>query len=125
MSWRRSTADPGDERLTGRNPRGGLVPDSPVEQQGFELPVPLAKRVGLSGATGGAAEAKRAVPRASFILRGDRGFESSSLHRRVHCEPDSLDQGASGAGCTRFTAFVRIGSMRSELRTKCWSARAL
>ena len=25
---------------------------------------------------------------------GDRGFESISLHRRVHCEPDFLDQGA-------------------------------
>jgi signal transduction histidine kinase len=27
-------------------------------------------------------------------LERDRGFESCSLHRRVHCEPDSLDQGA-------------------------------
>src|SRR4029077_10365257 len=46
--------------------------DSPPERSGFELPVPLAKRVGLSGGTGGAAEAKRAVPRASFILGGPR-----------------------------------------------------
>src|SRR5712671_1162063 len=28
---------------------------------------------------------------------GDRGFESCSLHRRVTCEPDFLDQGADGA----------------------------
>src|ERR1700730_17920594 len=57
--------------------------DSPLERGGFELPVPLAKRVGLSGGTGGAAEAERVVPRAPFILRGDRGFESSSLQQRV------------------------------------------
>jgi hypothetical protein len=28
---------------------------------------------------------------------GDRGFESCSLHQRVSCEPDSLDQYERGA----------------------------
>src|SRR5439155_17359428 len=32
-------------------------------------------------------QAKRAVLKASFILGGDRGFESSSLQRGVWCEP--------------------------------------
>jgi hypothetical protein len=62
--WRRHGAlvSPTPERL---------VADSPLEEKGFELPVPFVKRVGLSGGTGGAPEAKRAVPSASFILRGD------------------------------------------------------
>ena len=30
---------------------------------------------------------------------GDRGFESCSLQRRVHCEPDFLDQGAENNDC--------------------------
>jgi hypothetical protein len=29
-----------------------------------------------------------------FFFTGDRGFESTSLHGRVSCEPDFLDQGA-------------------------------
>src|SRR6266446_5626317 len=67
-------------------PPGGLrkalriEPDSALEGRGFEPPVPLAKRVGLSGGTGSVAEAKRAVPRASSIL-WDRGFES--FRRRI------------------------------------------
>src|SRR5260370_21756782 len=39
-----------------------------------------------------------AVKRGSLVsvvsLTGDRGFESCSLHQRVRCEPDSLDQSA-------------------------------
>jgi hypothetical protein len=37
----------------------------------------------FSGGTGSAAEAKRAVSRASSILRGDRQIESPFLRRRV------------------------------------------
>jgi ABC-type nitrate/sulfonate/bicarbonate transport system substrate-binding protein len=50
--------------LLGRVRRGeevGFAMDSPLEEAGFELPVPLAKRGGLSGGTGSAVEAKRAV----------------------------------------------------------------
>jgi len=50
-----------------------FVPDSALEEEGFEPPVPLAKRVGLSGGTGSAAEAKRAVWKSSSILRGTEG----------------------------------------------------
>ena len=50
-----------------------FAPDSPLEEAGFEPPVPLAKRVGLSGGTGSAGEAKRAVSKASSILRGTEG----------------------------------------------------
>ena len=46
---------------------------STLEERGFEPPVPLAKRVGLSGGTGSVAEAKRAVSRASSILWGAEG----------------------------------------------------
>jgi hypothetical protein len=37
---------------------------------------------------------------AYVILTGDRGFESISLHRRVRCEPDFLDQGCARAPAT-------------------------
>src|SRR6266404_5294100 len=50
-----------------------LFEDSPLEGRGFEPPVPLAKRVGLSGGTESVAEAKRAVSRASSILWGAEG----------------------------------------------------
>jgi len=50
-----------------------FAPDSPVEEEGFEPPVPLTKRVGLSGGTGSAAEAKRAVWKSSSILRETEG----------------------------------------------------
>jgi hypothetical protein len=42
--------------------------DSPVEGRGFKPPVPLAKRVGLSGGTGSAAEAQRAVSKVSGLM---------------------------------------------------------
>ena len=87
LARHRSPGGPFTLTKLARTPKLPEFADSPVEEAGFEPPVPLAKRVGLSGATGGAAEAKRAVPRASFILRGDRGFESSSLQRRVTNEP--------------------------------------
>src|SRR6202011_4274258 len=64
-----------------------ISPDSLLERRGFELPVPLAKRVGLSGGTGGAAEAKKDCPESNLSCGGDRGFESSSLHQGVLCEP--------------------------------------
>jgi hypothetical protein len=44
--------------------------DSPLEQRGFEPPVPLSKRVGLSGGTGSAAEAKGTVSRSSLGCSG-------------------------------------------------------
>ena len=39
---------------------------------------------------GGGARAcwERGVPKSVVLLTGDRGFESISLQRRVHCEPD-------------------------------------
>src|ERR1700730_15331952 len=45
-------------------------PDSLLERRGFELPVPLAKRVGLSGGTGGAAEAKKDCPESNLSCGG-------------------------------------------------------
>src|ERR1700738_1482320 len=45
---------------------------------GSDPPVPLAKPVGLSGGTGSAAEAKRAVSKASSILRGTEGSNPAS-----------------------------------------------
>ena len=67
----------------------GFRADSPLERRGFELPVPLAKRVGLSGGTGGAAEAKKDCPESAiYPAGGDRGFESSSLHQRVRANGD-------------------------------------
>ena len=47
--------------------------DTLAEEAGFEPPVPLAKRVGLSGGTVSALEAKRAVSKASSILQGTGG----------------------------------------------------
>ena len=55
-------------------------------RKGFEPPVPLAKLVGLSGGTGSAAEAKRAVSKASSILRGPRVL-IRFLQRRVTDKP--------------------------------------
>src|ERR1700737_303971 len=46
--------------------------DSPLERRGFEPPVPLAKRVGLSDGTGSAGEAKRVVSKASPSCGGPR-----------------------------------------------------
>ena len=35
------------------------------------------------------------------LVARDRWFESISLQRRVHCEPDFLDQASSGSGALR------------------------
>jgi hypothetical protein len=40
---------------------------------------------------GNAVAVKRASPVSVASLTGDRGFESISLHRRVHREPDFLE----------------------------------
>jgi hypothetical protein len=50
-----------------------FAPDSPLEGRRFELLVPLAKRVGVSGGKGSAAEAKRAVWKSSLSCAGTEG----------------------------------------------------
>ena len=80
--------------------------DSPLEEGGFELPVPLLRK-GLPGVAdarcltdrlGGvikrrsSRETAGALPTAVPLLR-DREFESFFLQRRVHCEPDFLGHG--------------------------------
>src|ERR1700730_15597860 len=55
----------------------GFAHDSAPERRGFELPVPLAKRVGLSGGTGGAAEAKKDCPESAIYPAGG-GAEGSN-----------------------------------------------
>src|SRR5260370_42540653 len=50
----------------------------------------------------------------AVFLTGDRGFESISLHRRVYCKPDFLDQGIS----------TMSGSPQSMARSKAGRAVA-
>jgi len=91
------------------------------------------RTAGPSRETESVSPAQREVPQRRKGLSRERRLSCGGPRVRILFPPPasplpnrtSLDQGASGAGCTRFTAFVRIGSMRSELRTKCWSARAL
>jgi hypothetical protein len=60
-----------------------------MEGEGFELPVPLAKQVGGPSGTGSAAEVKRAVSKASCILRGTSGSNplSSSAESAANLTP--------------------------------------
>jgi hypothetical protein len=44
--------------------------------------------------------ASRATGCTELTVEGDRGFESISLHQRVRCEPDLLDQGCACGRCT-------------------------
>src|ERR1700731_3218710 len=61
--------------------------DSPLEEDGFEPPVPLGSNTSVS--TGFASwRGGRSLFRKAPRLRGDRQFESGSLQRRVTCEPD-------------------------------------
>src|SRR6476659_8518041 len=50
-----------------------------------------------------------------LTVEGDRGFESTSLQRRVHCEPDFLNQGAEING-------IEIGLGAIELRRRDFAA---
>jgi hypothetical protein len=50
--------------------------DSPLERRGFELPVPLVKRVGLSGGTGSCCRGEKGCFESAVYSPGDRGFES-------------------------------------------------
>src|ERR1700737_860601 len=56
-----------------------FAPDSPLEGDGFELPVPGREAVKPSCET---------VSKTGADLLGNRRFESISLQRRVRCEPD-------------------------------------
>jgi len=64
-----------------------FAPDSPLEEDGFEPPVPLESNTSVStdfaGWRGG-----RSLFRKAPLLGGDRQFESVFLQRGVWCEPD-------------------------------------
>jgi len=71
----------------GMRPRKvGFSVDSPLEGRGFEPPVPLAKRIGLSGGTE-VPQRRKGQSRKRRLSCGDRGFESVSLQRGVSNEP--------------------------------------
>jgi hypothetical protein len=55
--------------------------------------------------------AKTIVP-----IAGDRGFESVSLHRRVRCEPDLLDQGADADLADYFGSIPNAELVKSVAR---------
>jgi hypothetical protein len=61
--------------------------DSPLEEVGFEPPVPLAKRVGHSGRNGKCRRGEKGCLESLVYPAGDRGFESHFLQRGVYCEP--------------------------------------
>jgi hypothetical protein len=63
---------------------------------------------------GSAGKSNKTVSTSGFLSTGDRGFESPSLHQRVLCEPDFLDQGCARAPATCMAA-TGIGGSR------CWS----
>src|SRR5580700_7117237 len=74
---------------------------------------------------GGVARAcwERGVSKSVVLLTGDRGFESISLQRRVHCEPDLRGQhpigNTSGAAST-----ARRWPRRASRETDCPNARS-
>ena len=85
LARHRSPGGPFTLTKLARTPKLPEFADSPVEEAGFEPPVPLAKRVGLSGGTGSAA--KRAVSKGSSILRGTEGSNptsSATLRRFIY-----------------------------------------
>src|ERR1700720_2241110 len=61
--------------------------DSPLEGDGFELPVPQQIRFRFRGSS------PVSHDRFDGLATRNRKFESISLQRRVRCEPDLLDQG--------------------------------
>jgi hypothetical protein len=62
-------------------PRSCFVADSPLEGNGFELPVPGREAVNRDGRRTG-------CPEIGTDLLRNRRFESISLQQRVRCEPD-------------------------------------
>ena len=71
-----------DAELHRSPPPEQFVADSPLERTGFEPPVPLAKRAGLSGGTG-VPQRRKGNLEGAVYLGGDRRFESHFLHRRI------------------------------------------
>ena len=90
--------------------RERFAPDSPLEGNGFELPVPGREAVNRDGRRTG-------CPEIGTDLLRNRRFESISLQQRVRCEPDflgripSMTVGISSTDVVRAKADERGGVM--------------
>ena len=98
------------------------VADSPLEEDGFELPVPLAKASGSLRRTGSTAKANRAVSRASTILSGPRFRIPIAMLRQP--EGATVDEVASVIGWQRHTVRgVFSGTLKKKLGLTLASAQ--
>ena len=77
-----------------------------MERTGFEPPIPVPKRPGLSGGTGSAAKANRAHSKASSTRRGGTDGSNLSLQRRVIKEPQGAFASSLGRSTFGFWGFA-------------------